>query len=100
MTIQEYTERTYQALCENHPRTMPCYADDPVRVWRYICRCYGAGLSIYADDEIRDIVPTLYGKWLVARNLSHNLPKVTSNLFNSWIWDAAWEARNAQNCTP
>lgn len=95
MTITEYTERTTDALKQNHPRTYPRYADDPIACWRYVCRCYGAGLASYSDKEVQDVVPSLYTRWFIALDFTSRRPNIDVKQFNSWIWDAARDARNA-----
>lgn len=99
MTITEYTERTTGALKENHPRNYPAYKDDPVACWRYVCRCYGAGLAPYTGEEVQNVVPSLYTRWFIALDFTSRRPNIDAKQFNGWIWDAAQEARNAQNLT-
>ena len=93
MTIQEYTERTGSALQQNHPRNYPAYADDPVGCWRYVCRCYGAGLAPYSDKEIQVVITTLYGRWFIALDMSSRRPKIDNKEFVGWILDACREIR-------
>ncbi len=93
MTIQEYTERITSALRQNHPRNYPAYTDDPIAVWRYVCRCYGAGLAPYTDKEIQGTISTLYGRWFIALDMSSRRPKIDNKEFVGWIWDACREAR-------
>ena len=95
MTITEYTERTESALKENHPRNYPKYADDPIGCWRYVCRCYGAGLASYTDKEIQNVVPNLYSRWFILLDFTSRRPNINVAHFSGWIWDAAREARNA-----
>lgn len=93
MTIQEYTERTGDALRQNHPRNYPAYVDNPISCWRYVCRCYGAGLAPYTDKEIQGTISTLYGRWFIALDMSSRRPKIDNKEFVGWIWDACREAR-------
>jgi hypothetical protein len=95
MTIQEYTERTGSALQQNHPRNYPAYADDPVGCWRYVCRCYGAGLAPYSDKEIQVVISTLYGRWFIALDMSSRRPKIDNKEFVGWILDACREVRSS-----
>ena len=96
MTIQEYTERTGDALRQNHPRNYPAYADNPIACWRYVCRCYGAGLAPYTDKEIQDVVPSLYTRYFIALDFTSRRPKIDAKQFSSWIWDACREVRKKQ----
>lgn len=93
MTMTEYTERNTDALKQNHPRNYPAYTSDPIACWRYVCRCYGAGLAPYTDKEIQGVVTTLYGRWFIALDMSSKRPKIDSREFAGWILDAAREAR-------
>lgn len=93
MTIQEYTERIGDALRQNHPRNYPAYADNPISCWRYVCRCYGAGLAPYTDKEIQSVTSTLYGRWFIALDMSSRRPNIDSKEFAGWIWDACTEER-------
>lgn len=93
MTIYDYTEANTSALKQNHPRNYPRYADDPVACWRYVCRCYGAGLAPYSDKEIQDVVPSLYTRWFIALDFTSRRPGIDVKQFAGWIWEATREAR-------
>jgi hypothetical protein len=64
-----------------------------IACWRYVCRCYGAGLAPYTDKEIQSVTSTLYGRWFIALDMSSRRPNIDSKEFAGWIWDACTEER-------
>ncbi len=75
-------------LNRNPPRNNPRYQDDPVGVWRYYMRCFGAGLSTYERSEVENCVKSLYGRWFVRAEFHSKMPDINNHRFVGWIYEA------------
>lgn len=86
MTLSEYVKRTEQAIRQNPPRQNPAYADDPVGVWRYYMRCFGAGLDVYDRHEVDQVITSLYSGWFMRLEFGNpNRPAINADDFRKWI---------------
>jgi hypothetical protein len=93
-TLEEYIESYGDALAQNPPFKSPAYADDPVGVWRYAMRVFGAGLADWHQEEVGKITGTLYGKWFVRlETFGPNRARVDAKEFIGWIRSAEFEER-------
>lgn len=92
-TLQEYVSATESALFKNPPRNSPAYADDPIRMWRYYMRNFGAGLAYYDEAKIHGIVSGLYSGWFMRLEFNSNRPNINNKEFVEWIKSAEREMR-------
>ena len=79
-------------LAQNPPRNCPAYIDDPIAVWRYYMRCFGAGLAAFDDKAVQDVVSTLYSRWFVRTEFHSKMPKIDNHDFVGWVYAARQEA--------
>jgi len=92
--LQDYINRTEQAINANPPYLWPVYTDDPVMCWRYVCRLFGYGLAEFVDEQVRDAIKNLYGRWFIRLELFHELPKINNADFIGWIISAMEDAKD------
>ena len=92
-TLQEYVSATESALFNNPPRNSPAYADDPIRMWRYYMRNFGAGLAYFDETKTHGIVSGLYSGWFMRLEFNSNRPDVNAKEFFEWIHSAEREMR-------
>lgn len=92
--LQDYINRTEQAINANPPYLWPAYTDDPVMCWRYVCRLFGYGLAEFDNKQVRDVVKGLYGRWFIRLELFHKLPEINNADFIGWIINAMEEAND------
>ncbi len=85
MTLEEYIEATEASLRGNPPRNNPRYAEDPIGVWRYYMRCFGAGLSIYNETEAINACKALYSRWFIRLEFNQRRPNIDNKQFMKWI---------------
>lgn len=90
MTLQEYVNGVVIALRSNPPTGWPGYETDPVRVWHWIARSFGAGLDIYPDAE--RIMGELYSRMVVANTFGRRggVP-IDNKTFLGWVREARQE---------
>ena len=93
MTLEEYVGATQSALFANPPRNCPAYADDPIKMWRYYMRNFGAGLAYFDEAKVRDVVSGLYGSWFIRLEFHSKRPNVNAEEFHEWIYSAMREMR-------
>lgn len=91
-SLVEYIASTEMVLQYNPPRNNPRYADDPISVWRYYMRVFGAGLTIYDRAEVEDWIKALYSRWFVRNEFHSKMPEVNNHMFIGWIYSAMDEA--------
>jgi hypothetical protein len=78
-------------LAQNPPRNCPAYAEDPIAMWRYYMRCFGAGLAVFDAKAVNDVVSTLYSRWFVRSEFHSKMPKIDNHDFVGWIYAARQE---------
>ena len=99
INLIQYIANMEMVLQYNPPRNNPRYADDPVDVWRYYMRTFGAGLGGFNRAEVEDWIKTLYSRWFVRGEFHSQMPNVDNHRFIGWIYDAMNEARSRKGTT-
>jgi len=100
VTLTQYVENTRSALFFNPPRNQPAYQGDPIAMWRYYMRNFGAGLGVYDEKQVRSIVSGLYSSWFVRLEFNSRMPNIDAKTFFSWIYGAMNEMKAKHGHTP
>lgn len=100
MTLTEYVNATANALRVNPPSANPAYHDNPIAVWRYYMRVFGAGLGIYDPHQVDLVITELYSGWFMRAEFANaNRPAINSSDFRKWIVQARDEwLQNEPRC--
>ena len=90
-TLANYISETQAAIFQNPPRNNPAYANNPVLMWRYYMRCFGAGLAGFDKKEVQKVVSGLYSSWFIRLEFHSKMPKIDAKEFFGWIYSAMEE---------
>lgn len=93
-TLADYIAQNEQAIFHNPPRNNPAYETDPVMMWRYYMRVFGAGLAAFDEKQVANVVSGLYSSWFVRLELNSKMPRIDAKDFFGWIYSAMEESKN------
>lgn len=87
--MKGYLDSMEQSIRGNHQTFFPMDHEERRKMALYLARGLAKGLKGYPVDEVKKIIPTLYGRFHVKQSLDSIGPVVDAKDFNGIIYKIA-----------